>query len=173
MIEYIKMGSGTSKDVADHIMKLTKKQTTDYFSGTWYEQARLYTFFERKCRGVSSVYNSKDTDDIKITNKCLWESEEYQMSGTASKMFPGSDLAAFYVQYNMSPLYGYYIIYAENITNKHGIALVSGDDFSYFWVLTRDKNYDKTRVCHILRSIELPLDYSKLIWNDGEKCVSE
>jgi lipocalin len=164
------MGASPSKSVMDHIMDLTLSEQQKYFSGTWHEQGRLYTIFERNCRGVKAHYSTTEKGDVHVVNECLWENELYKMEGKATRMFPDTDLAAFYIEFPFVPRGGYFIIYAENIDKSNGIALVAGRYFSFFWILTRKKCYDKQRVCHILKQLKLPMDHDKLIWNDGEKC---
>lgn len=168
------MGQSPSKNVLDCTIKMSPREVEQYFTGTWYEEARLYAVFEKDCRGAKAIYTVLDKDTVEIKNECLWEDKKISMTGKATKMYPKSDIAAFKVKFPWSPAGGYYIVHAEDINNKNGLALVAGSGFNYFWVLSRNKNPRKERVCDVLKEFKKRcgpvIDFDKLIWNDGEKC---
>jgi lipocalin len=167
------MGGTPSRSMNDFVAKFDDDTRKKYFSGTWHEQGRLYAPFERDCRGVKAHYKILDDGTIHVTNECMWNSDIYKMEGQAYPMIKNSDMASFYVKFPWVPAGGYFVIYAEHVDKKNGIAFVAGRNFNYFWVLTRNKVYDKARVCYLLKELKLPIDYDKLIWNDGEKCFTQ
>lgn len=164
------MGTTNSKNILDFTEHLSQDKIKKYFTGVWHEQGRLYSYFERECRGSKASYKMLDDGTVSITNECLWGNKKTKITGSAFKKDKNTQIAAFNVKFPWVPMGSYYILYTENIDNDKGLAFVASDNFEYFWVLTRNKNRSKEHICKMLIKLNLPIDYGKIIWNDGEPC---
>jgi len=149
------MGTTVSKTV-----KMTKSQQISYFSGKWYEIARIDSWFESGCKNSIAYYRFSE-DKISIVNTCDRNGTVSRIEGYAYPVDPKTDNASFYVRFPFSFRNQYNIVYY-----KKGIAFVTNDNFSYFWVLSRKRKISNDKIDVTIKKIkEYPIDHDKLIWN--------
>ena len=102
------------------------------YMGLWHEIARLPKWYERDMINVSAEY-ALDGDVLRIKNRG-WRDNEMKVS-TAVGYFAGpSDEGAFRISF-FRPFYGDYRIVW--LSPDYDLALVTGEDRSSLWILSR------------------------------------
>lgn len=104
------------------------------YMGTWHEIARLPKWFERGLNDVTATY-SLHGEQLRIVNRGVRDGEE-KISTAVGKFAGEKDRGAFRVSF-FRPFYGdYRIIW---LATDYDLALVTSDDRSSLWILSRTK----------------------------------
>ncbi|MGF1747965.1 lipocalin family protein [Vibrio cionasavignyae] len=105
------------------------------YLGQWYEVARLDHSFERGLDNVSAFYSSNEDGTVKVVNRG-WDNEENEWSEAEgkAKFVSTPDIAHLKVSF-FGPFYGSYVVYY--LEDDYSVALVSGYNLDYFWLLSR------------------------------------
>ncbi|MCL9774922.1 lipocalin family protein [Vibrio methylphosphonaticus] len=105
------------------------------YLGQWYEVARLDHSFERGLDNVSAFYSINEDGSVKVVNRG-WDSEENEWSEAEgkAKFIDTPDIGHLKVSF-FGPFYGSYVVYY--LEDDYSVALVSGYNLDYFWLLSR------------------------------------
>jgi len=104
------------------------------FVGEWYEIARLPNSFEHNLNQVTATYTLNKDGTVTVLNqgydteKATWRDAE----GTA-KFVGANDVGLLKVSF-FGPFYGAYVVFYYD----KEVALVTGPNRSYFWMLARE-----------------------------------
>lgn len=131
-------GCGTVPSTDD--LPVVKGFDSARYMGVWHEIARLPKWFERDLDNVTATYAIID-GELRITNRGFRNGEE--KVSTAVGHFAGhADEGAFRVSF-FRPFYGdYRIIW---LSPDYDLALVTGEDRSSLWILSRNKDLAAAR----------------------------
>lgn len=103
------------------------------YMGTWYEIARLPTWFERDLDGVTAEYSLRKDGKITVLNSGVRNGKATYAEGIA-RFKEDAGKGELEVSFQR-PFYGAYrIIY---LPADYSVALVTGADRSYLWILAR------------------------------------
>ena len=102
------------------------------YMGIWHEIARLPKWYERGMIHVSATY-SLDGETLRIKNRG-WRDNEMKVSTAVGHFAGPSDEGAFRISF-FRPFYGDYRILW--LSSDYDLALVTGSDRSYLWILAR------------------------------------
>ncbi|MCW8344641.1 lipocalin family protein [Vibrio sp. ZSDZ65] len=105
------------------------------YLGQWYEVARLDHSFERGLDNVSAFYSINKDGSVKVVNRG-WNREDNEWSEAEgkAKFVDTPDIAHLKVSF-FGPFYGSYVVYY--LEDDYSVALVSGYNLDYFWLLSR------------------------------------
>lgn len=135
------------------------------YMGTWYEIARLPNKYERGLDRVMARYQLKKNGRINITNSGFDAEDEFTFvhgQGYIPNPMVAGHLRVSFV-YPFRWFYGdYNILYVDK---DYKLALVSGGDSQYLWILSRSPQIserDKQDLLGIARA--RGFDTSRLLW---------
>lgn len=133
------------------------------YLGTWYEIARLDFYFERGLENVTAQYSIDADGDVRVLNKGYnVKKKKWVSSKGIAKFKDDKHTAALKVSF-FRPFYGAYNVIALDPDYKY--ALVTGSDFDYLWILSREKTIPQNiRTKYVKFAQEMGYDTSKLIW---------
>lgn len=134
------------------------------YLGRWYEIARLPNRFEEGLADVRAEYAPRDTATITVVNTGYDVAQQRWRSVRGIARFAGArDVGHLRVSF-FRPFYASYKIIALD-TNAYQYALVTGNDFSYLWLLARTPQLpDATRTMLIERAAALGFATNRLIY---------
>jgi lipocalin len=139
------------------IHKFDKKK----FSGLWYEIARTYNSFQEDCVASSVEYILKD-DSYEVFNRCFeneLDGKLIQYSGSA-KISPLDNN----INIDMTYFYLFTSSYTIKYLNNYKTVIITNDDYSNLWIMSRTPSIDKSELNIILKDLENEMDISKLIF---------
>ncbi len=114
------------------------------YMGKWYEIARLDHRFERGLSNISAMYSLQEDGSVKVLNQG-WNEEDGQWQqaiGTAK--FAGSQHKAHLEVSFFGPFYSSYVVYY--LESDYSVALVSGYNRDYMWILSRTPTLSQTQL---------------------------
>ncbi|WP_394151409.1 lipocalin family protein [Vibrio maritimus] len=116
----------------------------DRYLGKWYEVARLDHSFERGLDNVSATYSMNDDGSVKVLNRG-WDTEDKEWSEAIgkAKFVEAQDIAHLKVSF-FGPFYGSYVVYY--LEEDYSVALVSGYNSDYFWILSRTPTIESKKL---------------------------
>ncbi|WP_186644160.1 lipocalin family protein [Fluviispira vulneris] len=141
------------------------------YLGTWYEQVRLPTSFQKKCDSSSAQYTLNNDGTIKVLNICnRIDGSSNEIIGKAkidSKDPSGrnlivsfnfiTDIINFFKGVNYSIYY---------IDNSYKYAIVGTPQKDMLWILTREKTIPSEALEKLINSAkEFGFDISKIIYD--------
>lgn len=135
------------------------------YMGTWYELARFPNKFERGLDRVMANYSQQNNGRIAIRNSGFDEQGEFTyVNGRGyipNPVVAGHLRVSFVYPYRW--FYGdYNILY---VNKEYSIALVSGSDARYLWLLARNPNISEAEKQDLLGIARARgFDTNKLIW---------
>ena len=141
-----------------------------HYQGTWYEQARLPMFFQRKCAQSEALYELREDGTMGVTNRCrTYDGEMQQVQGQAVAQVPGetNKLWVRFDNWVSSLLPGltkgeYWVLYLDD---DYQTALVGHPNRKYLWLLTRDQEISAQRRAILLEEARARgYDTGELIW---------
>lgn len=138
------------------------------YLGTWYEIARLDHSFERGLSNISATYSLNDDGTVKVINRG-WNEEDqaWQQAEGKAKFVQSDDVGYLKVSF-FGPFYGSYIVF--DLKDDYSLALVSGPDTDYLWLLSRTPTIaddELQRAIGVAKSAGF--DTSKLIFPSQEE----
>ena len=123
---------GCTSARSSHDIPVVKGFDVARYLGTWHEIARLPKWFERDLTRVTATYEM-DGDTLRITNRG-WRNGKEKVSTAVGHFAGPTDEGAFRISF-FRPFYGdYRIIW---LSPEYDLALVTGDDLSSLWILSR------------------------------------
>lgn len=140
----------------------------EQYLGTWYEIARLDHSFERGLSQVSAQYSLNDDMSVNVINRG-WNTQEQAWSEAIGKAkFVGDDDVAHLKVSFFGPFYGSYVVFY--LADDYSVALVSGFNTEYFWLLSRTPTLPPSDIDkYIAIAAQAGFDTTKLIFPDQRK----
>ena len=131
---------------------------TKKFSGLWYEIARIENSFQTPCVASSVEYKLQDDDTYDVYNRCF----ENELDGKLIEYngFAKLENNQLFMRY----FFVFRTSYKIEYLNDYKTAVVSNDDYSNLWIMSRTPNIDKFELENILKNLEKKMDTSKLIF---------
>jgi len=134
------------------------------YLGRWYEIARLPNRFEEGLSNVRAVYASRDATTLNVINTGYDAAQQRWRSVRGIARFAGAPTIGHLRVSFFRPFYASYKIIALD-TNAYQYALVTGNDFSYLWLLARTPQLpDATRTMLVERAAALGFATNCLIY---------
>ena len=115
----------------------------DRYMGTWYEQARLPMFFQRKCdRNTTAQYAMRPDGRVDVVNRCeTYDGEQIEARAVARKV--GDSTSRLEVRFAPSFLSFLPFVWGDywiiGLDPNYRWAVVGSPDRKYLWFLSRDK----------------------------------
>lgn len=138
------------------------------FSGLWYEIARTYNSYQKKCVASSVEYVLEDENEYKVYNRCFdtvigGDLIEYKGSAEPSegKNMSKIDMTYFWI---FTKEYGVYYI-----DDDYASALVADKDFEQVWIMSRTPFMEKMTLQRIENLLAQKIDLKKLIYTPQDK----
>lgn len=128
------------------------------FSGLWYEIARTNNSFQTSCVASSVEYKLQEDNTYDVFNRCF-----------------KNDLNGKLIEYNgfaklennqllMEYFYFFKTSYNIEYLNNYQTAVITNDDYSNLWIMSRTANIKKEELNKILKDLKNKMDISKLIF---------
>jgi apolipoprotein D and lipocalin family protein len=122
------------------------------YLGTWYEIARLDHSFERGLTDVSATYSLNQDGSVKVVNKG-WDAAENKWSEAIGKAKFVEDPKTAHLKVSFfGPFYGSYVVFY--LEDDYSVALVSGYNTHYFWLLSRTKTLSQEKIDVYLKIVK-------------------
>jgi apolipoprotein D and lipocalin family protein len=136
------------------------------YLGKWYEIARMDHSFERGLSRVTAQYSKMPDGGIKVLNRG-YNLERAEWKDAEGKAYFVEKPEVGYLKVSFfGPFYGAYIVFDLDRENYH-YSLVSGQNKSYLWLLSRTPTMDEaTKKRLVDKAQALGFDTSKLIYVD-------
>ena len=128
------------------------------FSGLWYEIARVENSFQTSCVASSVEYKLQVDNTYEVYNRCF----ENKLDGKLIEYngFAKLENNELFMRYFLVFTSSYKIEYL----NDYKTAVVSNDDYSNLWIMSRSPNIDKNELEKILKDLKNRMDISKLVF---------
>ena len=151
----------------DNVKPVTGFELNRYL-GEWYEIARLDHSFEEGLSQVTATYKM-DGDQVKVINRGYEDKKgEWSEAEGTAKFVTDKTVGHLKVSF-FGPFYGAYVIF-ELDKDNYQYAMISGDDYSYLWILSRTPTLDKAVLDSLIdKATEKGFDTSKLIMVNQSK----
>lgn len=132
------------------------------YMGTWYEAVRYPHGFEKGMSNVSATYSENADGTIRVVNRGFVDQKKKWKSITGTAKYHGDPGRGWLKVSFFKPFYASYkIIYLDDAYTE---AIVTGPTYSYFWILTREKNIPAQRLDELInRAVEHGFDKEKMI----------
>ena len=131
------------------------------FSGLWYEIARTYNSFQENCVASSVEYILED-DTYDVFNRCF----ENELDGKLIQY--NGDAKVSQIENNISLDMTYFYLFTSSYKiiylNNYKTAIITDDDYSNLWIMSRVPSIDQSELKMILKKLENKMDTSKLIF---------
>ena len=128
------------------------------FSGLWYEIARVENSFQTSCVASSVEYKLQVDNTYEVYNRCF----ENELDGKLIEYngFAKLENNELFMRYFLVFTSSYKIEYLNN----YKTAVVSNDDYSNLWIMSRSPNIDKNELEKILKDLKNKMDISNLVF---------
>lgn len=111
------------------------------YLGTWYEIARLDHSFEKGLKEVTATYTQAEDGSITVVNQGVKEDGKASRAVGKAYLVDQPNIGRLKVSF-FGPFYsGYNIIALDH--DGYQYAMVCGNSFSYFWILSRKPVLEK------------------------------
>ena len=128
------------------------------FSGLWYEIARVENKFQTSCVASSVEYVLEDDGTYNVFNRCF----ENELNGKLIEYNGSAELE------NNELFMRYFLVFTSSYKieyiNDYKTAVITNNDYSNVWIMSRTPNIDKFELENILKNLEKKMDTSKLIF---------
>ncbi|MEY3090202.1 MAG: hypothetical protein RL113_518 [Pseudomonadota bacterium] len=132
------------------------------YLGKWYEIARLDHSFERGLEKISATYSMREDGGVKVINRGFHTEDDEWHEAEGKAYFVEDPKTAYLKVSFFGPFYGSYIVIDTDYENY---TMISGPDYSYFWILARKPHLDQKIMKKLTQKAEeLGFDTSKLIY---------
>ena len=132
------------------------------FSGLWYEIARVENSFQTSCVASSVEYILQNDDSYDVYNRCFekeLDGKLIQYNGSAKKI-EENNTSKLKMRYFLFFTQEYNIIYI----NDYKTAVVSNDDFSNVWIMSRTPFINENELQLILEKLKTKMNTSDLLF---------
>ena len=132
------------------------------YLGTWYEIARLDHRFERGMEQITATYSLREDGGVKVLNRG-YKTREGKWSEAEGKAYLLKDKETGFLKVSFfGPFYGSYIVMD---TDYESYTMISGPDYSYFWILSRTPKLEAKTLKRLLNKAQkLGFATDKLIY---------
>ena len=128
------------------------------FSGLWYEIARVENKFQTSCVASSVEYKLENDNTYDVYNRCF----ENELNGKLIEYNGSAELE------NNELFMRYFLVFTSSYKieyiNDYKTAVITNNDYSNVWIMSRTPNIDKFELENILKNLEKKMDTSKLIF---------
>jgi apolipoprotein D and lipocalin family protein len=133
------------------------------FSGLWYEIARTYNYFEKKCVAATVEYTLLDAYEYRVNNRCFdtvigGDLIAYEGSAEPAE---GRSMARIDMTYFWIFTREYRVVY---LAEDYSLAVVCDDTMEHVWIMHRKPQIEPERLEGILELLEAHMDLERLIW---------
>lgn len=119
------------------------------YAGVWYEIARMPHWFEWRLTNVKAVYTPQKDGTIKVVNSGMRFGRQKSVTGKAwFTVRPDVGELRVSFQYPFSGIYK--VIW---IDNAYSVAVVTGGNYSYLWILARKPQISENELEKLLQWI--------------------
>ncbi|WP_375723737.1 lipocalin family protein [Arcobacter sp. KX21116] len=134
------------------------------FSGTWFEIARTYNYFEKNCLAPTVEYKLLDSNEFKVFNRCYDKYDTQNIIQYEGKAVPKEkdSMSKIDMTYFLIFTSEYRIIYL----NDYQTAVMASSDLENIWIMSKTKNIKKDELNKILKFLDSFMDTSKLIYSN-------
>ena len=134
------------------------------YLGTWYEIARLDHSFERGLIYVTATYSLNKDGSLLVVNRGFDPKQKKWKQAEGKAYFvAGTDVGRLKVSF-FGPFYGGYNI-IDLDKKDYSYSLVCGPNFSYLWILARDKKLGGETLSKLINEAKnLGFETDKLIF---------
>ncbi|QKF66968.1 lipocalin domain-containing protein [Arcobacter venerupis] len=132
------------------------------FSGLWYEIARIENSFQTSCVASSVEYDLQEDSSYKVFNRCFDSSLDGKLieyTGFAKKIEENQN-----IKLQMRYFYIFTSQYEVTYINDYKTAVVTNDDYSNLWIMSRTPNIQKEELEKILNNLKNKMNTSKLVF---------
>ena len=128
------------------------------FSGLWYEVARIENSFQTSCVASSVEYKLQENNTYDVYNRCF----ENELNGKLIEYngFAKLENNQLFMRY----FFVFRTSYKIEYLNDYKTAVVSNDDYSNLWIMSRTPNIEKNELEKILNELKNKMDISKLVF---------
>ena len=126
------------------------------FSGLWYEVARIENSFQTSCVASSVEYKLQENNTYDVYNRCF----ENELNGKLIEYngFAKLENNQLFMRY----FFVFRTSYKIEYLNDYKTAVISNDDYSNLWIMSRAPSINKDELDNILKDLENKMDISKL-----------
>lgn len=135
----------------------------DRYLGKWYEIARFDFKFEKGLNNTTAEYTLSSDGKVKVLNRGYDYEKKIWKEAIGKAKFAGEDTIAMLKVSFFGPFYTGYNVIA--LDAEYQYALVAGKNFSYLWILSREKTIPeniKSEYVELAKS--LGFNVSNLLW---------
>jgi apolipoprotein D and lipocalin family protein len=136
------------------------------YAGTWYEIARLPTWFQRRCVHSKAVYTMRAGGTVGVHHECTTASGEFEAADGVAAIVDAKTNARLHVVFDnwFARLFGpsregnYWIL---DLGSAYRTAVVGTPDRRHLWILAREPQLDETsyrRLVEVGRRFAYPVD---------------
>jgi len=138
------------------------------YLGKWFEIARFDFRFERGLNNTTAEYSLNSNGTIKVVNRGYnYEKKIWKEATGKAKFVQHESIAMLKVSF-FGPFYGGYNVIA--IDPEYKYALVSGSNFDYLWILSREKTIPaEIKSLYLEKAEKLGYKVSNLLWIEHDK----
>lgn len=132
------------------------------FSGLWYEIARVENSYQESCVASSVEYILQEDNSYNVFNRCFentLDGKLIEYNGSAKKI-QENNISKLKMRYFYFFTKEYNIIYINN----YETAVVSNDDFSSVWIMSRTPSINNDELESIIKKLKNKMNTSKLIF---------
>lgn len=134
------------------------------YLGTWYEVARIDTWFEKGSEQVSATYTLKDDGNVKVLNKGYYPGKQAWKTAEGKARFAGDPSRGELKVSFFGPFYAAYNVIALDKEN-YSWAMVCGRNRSYLWILSRTPTLEPPLLQELVgKAKEMGFETEKLIY---------
>jgi apolipoprotein D and lipocalin family protein len=141
--------SCATNQFAPELQTATSVDLTRY-QGTWYEIARLPTWFQKECTQSKATYKLLESGDVAVRNECLTTTGKPKVAfGAASVVDKQTNAKLEVVFYNwFSRLFPfltkgkYWILYLDT---EYQTVIVGTPDRKYLWIMARTPQLEEEK----------------------------
>ncbi|MFY9088650.1 lipocalin family protein [Arcobacter aquimarinus] len=128
------------------------------FSGLWYEVARIENSFQTSCVASSVEYKLQENNTYDVHNRCF----ENELNGKLIEYngFAKLENNQLFMRY----FFVFRTSYKIEYLNDYKTAVISNDDYSNLWIMSRTPNIEKNELEKILNDLKNKMDISKLVF---------
>ena len=133
------------------------------YAGTWHEQARFDTFFQKGCFASTATYTLKADGELKVENRCHQDRPDGTLKGIEGKAWvpdpavPGKLRVQFFW-----PFSGPY--WVLEVADDYSWALVGHPERTRCWIFTRAETIDEGLYQQLVEKLRARgYDVSKLL----------
>jgi len=139
------------------------------FSGLWYEIARTYNYYQRRCVGSSVEYILTPEQEYDVYNRCFdttLDGKLIEYNGSAKGAKEKENVSTLDMTYFWIFTKHYYVYFFADDFNT---AVVADDKLDNLWIMSRTPQISKQKLQNILALLKDNMDLKRLIYTPQDK----